>query len=847
MSLTLFFHSVPNRVRECRLWVWLAFLVVLLVIAPGATRFQLDLSDEFFFPRDSQVRVAFDRFRSQFGGDESIYLVYRARDGDVFSHESLKAVRDMQEDLLDYRLDLAPGEASPLDRITEVTSLVNVSYLEASSDSLISRQFIGDKLPQNKAQRDAYYQAAMNHPDYPYMYVSQDGKYGGILIRTNFKARRINDEQVTAAISDGADLDFDVTIGAFDEAVAHEPDENREFEAVDWGEYLVVMQAVRKIIEKPEYTAALEYYPVGIPPMNAFIWEHFLPQINSLMVGSFVLIMVGLTLLFRSVAAVVWPIVIIGVASILAIGTLGWLGLKMNLMVNVTVLLVMVVGVADSVHVLSGYLFFRNKGQSHREALTSTYEKSGMALFLTSLTTGIGMLALLVVDVQPIQNFGISAALGVLFAFLMSVFILPLMLDIWHPVSKHRAKKISEKGHDPHMIQHFLHWVEPLSYKHPKVNVGVFVMLALVFSYGITKIEVDSNPISIFAEGNPIREAYELVDDQMGGTTNLEIMIEGGQENALQNPRLLMAMDRIQTYLLENLPDTVTVTRSLVNIVKESNQALNSGNHDFYTIPADENILRQTLFLFNSANPSDRRKVVSDDYSKAHITVNLVNQGSKYYVQTLDKIRPQVDKMVEELKNELPGLKITFTGSLTMFSTLLEFLSWSQIKGFGLALSLISIIVLFIFKSKLIGIIALFPNIFPLVFVFGMMGFMGIPLDVDTLIVAPLMIGIVVDDTIHFLTHYRAEVVKDGDIVRAIIVSIREVGQAITFTTIILSIAFLAFMLLNHQGLANFGFLSGMAIISALLADLFLLPALLLLTNARIVDKHPPQPAVATG
>lgn len=833
-----FFQAIPDAVRAHRIKVWLFFIAMVVAIAPGVNKFQLDLTDEFFFSSDAPVRVAYDKFRGQFGSDESIYLVYKAKDGDVFSHQSLKAVRDMQEELLNYRLKLEPGESSPLDRITEITSLVSVSYLEASDDALVSRQFVGDKLPTSQAERDAYHDAAMDHPDYPYMYVSKSGEYGGIVLRTSFKTRTANQEELGEAIASGDSFDFDVTEMDFETGFDTEPLPKTEFEAVDWSEYATVMHEVEAIINKPQYTAALEYYPVGIPPLNAFIWDYFIPQIDILMMASIILVIVSLGLLFRSFVAVVWPMLIVGISSVLAIAMMGWLGLKMNLMVNVTVLLVLVVGVADAVHIMSGYLFFRNKGMEHRQALNATYEKSGLAVFLTSLTTAIGMLALLVVDVQPIENFGISAAFGVACAFFISVFILPLMLDLWHPVSKKRARKIEDKGHDPHLIQHFLAWAEPLSYKRPWINISVFVIATVVFAVGITKVNVDSNPISIFAEGNPIRDAYELVDAHMGGTNTLEIMIDGGEEGALQDPNVLNAMDELQAFLKREMDDTVTVTRSLVDVVKDSNQALNSGDKSYYTIPQDPAVLRQTLFLFNNANPSDRRKVVSDDYSKAHITVNMINQGSKYYIQTMDKIEPEIARLLDPLRSDYPSLDITLTGSITLFTTLLDFLSWSQIKGFGLALALISIILLFIFQSTKIGVVALFPNLFPLILVFGTMGYMGIPLDVDTLIIAPLMIGIIVDDTIHFLTHYRAEVAKHGDIRQAIVKAFREVGQAIVFTSIILAIAFLAFMTLDHQGLANFGFLSAIAIITALMAELFLLPALLLVSNAKVKQEN---------
>jgi len=846
-----FFQAVPEFVRQYRKWVWAIFFITIVMIAPGVSKFQLDLTDEFFFQESDPVRLAYDRFREQFGGDESIYIVYRAKDGDVFSPSSLTALRGLQEELLNYRLQLQPGETSPLDHVVDITSLINVSYLEASNEALISRQFIGERLPQTHQQSDDYRHLAINHPDYPLLYVSEDSEYGGIVIRTDFKTNFKADDTHPQHSPPEAGVDeFSISMDDFDvtdmgdNIIALDASKPRSFETVEMSEYSEVMQSIRQIIEKSDYTQALEYYPVGLPPMNAFVWDSFVQQINMVMMLTMLFTLIMLWVLFRSLAAVVWPIVIIAVASVLTIAIFGWLGLKMNLMVNITVLLILVVGVADAVHILSGYLYFRNQGEDHPSAMRSTYEKSGLAVFLTSLTTGVGMLALMVVPLIPIQRFGMSAALGVFIAFFITVFMLPLMLDLWAPFSKKRAEKTQSIGPKHHLIQSLLQKIEHLSHKNPTLNIVIFSLIGVVFVIGIFKVQVDSNPISIFGEGNIIRTAFNLVDEKMGGTQSLEIMVDGGEDGAMQDPKLLSSLEALQ-HFLETEVDDVVLTRSLVNVVKDSNKSLNGGAADFYKIPDDPIVLQQMLFLFNNANSADRRKVVSDDYQKAHITVNMISNGSKNYVAALDVIREQIDHLFTPMKLQYPQLDVTVTGGVTIMVTLIDYLSWSQIKGFAIALLAISAILFIIFGSMRVGLIALYPNIFPLVIVFGTMGYMGIPLDVDTLIVAPLMIGIVVDDTIHFLTHYREEVIKHGDCEQAIVKAFREVGQAITFTSIILIAAFSTFILLDHQGMKSFGMLSAVAISTALLAELFLLPALLL--KGKVTFSQPVKPAIASS
>ncbi|MDH5218921.1 MAG: MMPL family transporter, partial [Gammaproteobacteria bacterium] len=626
-------------------------------------------------------------------------------------------------------------------------------------------------------------------------------------------------------------------------------DSNPEFEFVEPQQYVDLVHKIETYLEKPQYQDALNFHPVGNAIVHTYVMDVLFEQINVVMSFSILLIILMLWILFRSVSAVVWPLVIIGTASLLTIATLGWFELRMNMMVNITVFLVLVVGVADAVHLLSGYIYFRNHGEPHEKAIRSAYKNAGMAILLTSVTTAIGMLALFLVPIDAIQIFGFSAAVGVLFAFIVSVVMLPLMLDVWRPYKKLDASAGDIDARKHHIIQRVLRKVEHYSHLNPNVNIAVFTILFIVFAFGVSKIEVDSNPMSLFKPDTTIVKDFKIVDQNMGGTQSVEVMIDMGIENGMKNPALLEAMADYQLFLKESFPDEVIRTHSIVNIVKDSNRSLNGGRKEAYRIPDDERILDQTLFLFNNANPKDRRLVVSDDYQLAHITASFANVGSKRYVEILDQIQPRLEQLFDPFKAHHPDMKITLTGGMTIFAKLLDLLSWSQVKGFGIALGIITLILFVVFSSVKLGAIAIYPNIFPLTVMFGLMGYLGVPLDVDTLIVAPLMIGIVVDDTIHFMNHYRAEVQKHGDVYRGIQIAFREVGQAIAFTSIILAVAFMAMAWMDHQGLKNFGILSSITIITALLAELFLLPALLVKANAdmgvRKTQTVSSEPAVA--
>jgi len=835
----LFFEHVPDRMRRYRWPVWVLFILVTVFLAIGATRLTMDMGLDIYFKKNDPVKQAYDRFRAIFGGDEAVYVMYEARDGDIFSDASLKTLQMVQEDLLDYRMRLEPGEESPFDHITDVRTLINVQYMETRDGALISRDFIGRRLPRNDAEREQLRQQALSHPDYLNLYLSRDSRFGGIVIQTDFNAILEEDEgsstESESAVWDSEDEDvFDTGDEDFKVAAADLNNKEISFKKVEVMEYEPFSKALEDILQKPEYADVLEFHAVGTPLLMSWANDEIKREMGMIIVGSLLVIILSLGILFRSFSAVVWPIMTVVVSMVWVLGLLGWLGIAVSSMVSILVFLILAVGVAVSVHILSGYLFFRNQGQDHESALRSVFRRSTVACLLASLTTSIGLLSLIFVPIVPIRTFGISAAFGVFFTFIITAFILPLMLDLWSPFSKKRAARVSQSGEKTHVIQFFLKKIEGLGYRYSVPFLVGFTLLGLFLAAGIFRVEVDSDQVEQFKEGVSLRTTYDLVNKYMGGTDNLEILIDLGKAEGLKDPRVLKVIDGLQNYIEEEYAGIVSGTISLVNVTKDSYKTLNEGREDMYIIPDDPRVLEQTLFLFNSANPKDRRRLVSDDYRRGRVSVNLKSVGSKTGVQLMDDVHSYADKNFAPLKNDYPGLDVTTTGQIPLTQLLIDYISWSQIQSFGLALGVISLLFLFVMGSKKIGIIAIFPNIFPLITIFGLMGYLRIPLDHDTLLIAPIVIGIAVDDTIHFMIHYRLEMQEHGIMRQAIVNTMREVGQAITFTSVILSLGFLIFLFSSMIGICNFGIFSAIAMLVALMANLLLLPAMLKVFGGRV-------------
>jgi uncharacterized protein len=353
---------------------------------------------------------------------------------------------------------------------------------------------------------------------------------------------------------------------------------------------------------------------------------------------------------------------------------------------------------------------------------------------------------------------------------------------------------------------------------------GVFVACL----YGATQTKVDTDPVGSFPLDSKIRENVQVVDAHMMGAQSMEIFLDMGRENAFHDPFVLNTVDALQKTIERKYGTMVVKTTSLVDTVKHSYKTLNADREDMYVIPETRNAVSQTLFLFNQSNPDDRRKMVSDNYDKSHISVRLYNAGSYEYTKTWDAIRVDIAQSVATLRQHYPDAKVSITGVLALLMQGADYLTHSELQSFGLALVMISVILLLLFGSMKAGAIALVPNLIPAILAYGGLGLLGIPLDITTMMIAPIVVGIAVDDTVHFVTRYRSEILIDGDIERALHATITGAGQSIVFTTLILGLGFGIMSFSSSSGMANLGTFGSLAIFVGLLNDLFLLPALIL-------------------
>ncbi len=892
LAISRFFACFPAKMVQNRWLVLLALAIGTLFMLHGAlTRTSLDMTIDSFIDQDDPAIEALNEFRTQFGSDDSVFLVYRALDGDVFSQASLRAVQQLTRQLEDWQnldpahfaksVDGVPVDLTHLNHIRRVQSLTTLRVQSVEGDTLRSDRLVPAGTVGTAAELAAIRQRAMAEEDYKLAFYSRDGQYAALLVQTHFGARPLEEFQPAInsagiSLSDSFDAfspdSFDL---AFDESAVIE---DVPFQTVDMATYSNFFNALKAVYST--HSASLDFYPVGNPPMMDFV-ARAMQQMVWLGAGMISVLVLLLWLLFRSLSAVVWPIVTILLSVLWTWGGTAWFGAPLSTMISLTCLLIFAMGIADCVHVMSAYFSRRREGQAHEQALEQAYGKTGLALLVTSLTTMCGVLALSWSDLIPLKVFAVMSAAGVGMAFVFTIVLLPILLSFWHPdgqpvktaagrrllsawqaLSPSRKLMVSAAGLSlPYVLMGagtglyvslvvllawaVLRWQEAalralpdLVARAPWTIMGAFAVVFLGCLYGTSLVRIDSNISELTREGSSLRTAYGVVDQHMAGAQNLEIMIDTGRIDGLLEPEVLQAVDRFQQLIAERYPEQVSRSYSLANVVKDTNQIMNNDDPQFYRIPDSQIMIAQLLYLFNSANPEDRRSLVSDDYSRSHITLNAYNAGSWQYQQFFDELSRDIDTLFAPLYSANPQLHLNVTGTIPLMMRATDEIANSQYSSFLLALAVISVIMILTLGSLQAGLISIVPNLIPPLLAFGLMGLLDIPLDTDTLLIAPVIIGIAVDDTIHFMTHYRLEYASSGSRDQALRSTLNDVGQAVLFTTLVLGLGFAILSFSDYLGMAKIGIFGSLAIFVALLCDLLLLPAMIMVLKPRFGQKR---------
>jgi predicted RND superfamily exporter protein len=518
---------------------------------------------------------------------------------------------------------------------------------------------------------------------------------------------------------------------------------------------------------------------------------------------------------FRTWWGIAIPMIVVLCSIINTLGIYSIMGQHLDVMTVILPTIMFVVGLSDVIHFTAKYLEELRSGKTNEAAIITTIKEVGFATFLTAFTTALGFATLATANVLPIQNFGIYTALGVLIAYCLSFTLLPsILIHLKKP-------KIAEKKQIFWDI--FLHNFLLKIFKHKyKIIIGFCVILAISIGF-TTRIKTNTKVLDDIAENDPLMKDFRYFENHFGGIRSFELEINFNQDS-LKNIdlTLLKQLESTENYLKETYH--VSNMISPVSIVKIINKAMNGGQMSFYKLPNTEDEFKKIKnIIYKYRKKNEFKSYLNFEKNIARISGKTKDEGS-FIMNNKNK---ELLTFLKKQKNN--HLSFHITGSAHLINLNNDYITNDMMSGLILDLIVVAVIILLLFKSFKMSVIAVIPNLIPLILVGAIMGLTGIELKISTSIVFSIAFGIAVDDTIHFIAKLKHELNKGSSVFYAVKRTYISTGKAIIITTIILIGGFITLLLSTFQGTFYLGLLVSLTLVIAVLTDLLLLPILVVL------------------
>ncbi len=756
-------RRLVDAILRYRAAVLLVCLLLTGLAGYQARHLTFDSDIEIWFLEDDQSLRTYRKFLEQFQSDEIEVIGIFA--DDVFTPELLRAI------------DRITREAARAPYAHDVTSLSNAEILTSPGAFHVVIGRLMEEIPETAQQAAETRKRAL----------------GNVLVRDNL----VNaDGSATAII---VELDPSATL----------IEQKRE-----------LLEKLDRIVRR-HLPADGDYLLSGSPTLDEAFYR-YTERDFALLVPLGALVVIGICLaLLRRVGVTLAALAVVTLAALWTFGLMGALGLKVNVISSSLMVLILAVGVADSIHIISDYYDELRAGKAKLEALAAGTAVLIVPCLFTSATTAAGFLSLLTSDLKPTGEFGWLAAVGVGAAFLLSVTFLPAVLSFLPA-----PKTASIRGKQALFMERLLDRLGHPTRKSSLVVLGLSGLLIALAVVGIIKVRVGVNPLNYFRHDDPVRQAIIRVDRELGGSGSFDLVINTRPEG-LKDPEVLRRLDTLEKRL-ESLPG-VTRAFSVLDSLRETRRLLTDGKPESAVLPDSRQMAAQ-LYLMLEGDEQFRRNVLGD-YQTTRMTARV-----QFYVAA--KLVKDIHQLQKELRQSYwdEALRIEPTGYVLLMSYMEKYMLDSQISSLLVAFSVITVMMILLMRSLRLGLFSLIPNLVPIALGLAFMAPAGIALDPGTVMIGSMALGLVVDDTVHFLVRLRRNLAT-ADLETAIAGAMRQTGRPIIFTSLILSLGFLTLIAGSFNPNISFGLVSAVVIVLAVVADLVMLPAALIVFRPRLGRK----------
>ncbi|MYA87815.1 MAG: MMPL family transporter [Boseongicola sp. SB0662_bin_57] len=770
-----------------------AIIVVLLATAAAATGLRnlvVDTSTESFLRTGDPVLERYEEFRNQFGRDDVIIVSVEPEE--LFTHGSLTELKKLHDAL-----------ASGVPYLAHITSMVNARSTRGEGDLLIVEDLL-QSWPDSEQDLAALRFRVLANPLYRNLLISPDGTVTTIALEL---ARFAGIEEQSV----------DDALALFDES----PPDAGPRERLGDEETQRAFEAVDKIVAEHGRDGFI-LHVAGTPAVMESLKSALQEDMARSVLLAIAVIAILLFAMFRSVAAVVLPLGVVLLALLSTLGLMGHLATPVTLPIVILPSFLLAVGVGAAVHLLA--IHFRNirAGLDRERAIVAAVGHAGLPVLLTSLTTAAGLGSFAVADVAPIADLGRYSAIGILIALVYTLVLLPAGLALIPSramqavASPHRASALTDR-----VLAAFARF----GVRNAVPIVCAFLVVATVAFGFAVQLRFSHDVLSWLPDDWPVHQATRAIDRDLGGSVSLEVVLDTGTENGLHDRDTLLRLDALKRGIETESrgPAKVGAVLSVADLLKEIHQALNENRAEFHRIPENPALIPQEFLLFENSGSDDLEDLVDFGFSRARFSMRVPWQDTLHY--------PPFIRDVEERFASAFGsaADVTVTGIMSLLSRTLENTIHSAARSYLIAGVVITLMMIALIGRVGTGLISMLPNFTPILLTLALMQVAGIPLNLFTMLVGSIALGLAVDDTVHFMHHFHRYLERTGSVERAVHETLQTSGRAMLLTSAVLTAGFFIFCLADMRNLVDFGLLTGITIVTALAADFVLAPALMAL------------------
>jgi len=510
---------------------------------------------------------------------------------------------------------------------------------------------------------------------------------------------------------------------------------------------------------------------------------------------------------FRNIRGVLIPLAVVVLSELWMLGTMAITGVPIYTVTTLLPVLILAIGIADSVHLLTHIRTEagREAGIDKYTAIIRGMQAMWMPILMTTLTTAAGFLAMLTSELLPMQFFGVFAAVGIIYAFIITILFIPAI----EAVLPHREKPLNQLA-----FSRYIDWVSHVVIVYPQRILVAFMMLFVVSIYGLAQLEVNSSLVAEFRPSDPIRQADHTLNKHFAGTNALDVMLDTGKQDGVLEPSFLEGLDKIQQ-AVEKIA-VVGDSSSIAEMLAEMNKVMHEGQEAYRVPPDSSELAAQYLLLYSfSGAPDDFDSFITSDYRQAHLRIQMKNDSSADAGEVIQLVRKHAAQW-------FPDVKVEFAGTAYTTNRFSDLIITGQIQSLILALLFIFSLCLLMFKSLKDAALAMLPVVLAVIVIYGIMGLSGIALEIGTAITGAMALGIGIDFAIHYLYRYRFYAQEKQGHAATIAACNEDTGRAIAFNALVVIGGFLVLLTANRNYSApiiKLGFSSSNNKRSASLAD----------------------------